>query len=342
MVTLSDVAKRAGVAPITVSRVANGLGSVKADTRERVEAVIRELGYYPNRQAQALNSGRIYSLGFITPRTYALPLHEHFYVVNLLSGLEKRSWELGWDMLLSTDHDKAGVYDFLRIWHQRKVDGLVFVGLAPVAKEQREEIERTGVPCVCIGDRIGSKGISWVDADSEGAVKDALRRFWDRGHTRVAYLGPDTDLDYNPNFKIREQVALQVGTRLGMDVQILRTRGEAPEAGAQQFLALPRRPTAILAGNDTLALTFMDVCAGSGLVAGRDYSIIGFDADPAGQKREPSLASFRMPLMQMGMEAADLLVGLIKGEIEKDTRVFPMEFIDGKSLGPVPGKQQGQ
>jgi len=336
MVTLADVAKRAGVAPITVSRVANGAESVRPETRERVEAVIRELGYYPNRQAQALNSGKTYSLGFITPRTYALPLYQHFYVVNLLSGLEKRSWELGWDVLLSTDHDKAGVYDFLRVWHQRKVDGLVFIGLAPLAQEQREEIERTGVPCVCIGDRQQSEAISWVDADSEAAVKDALKRFCDLGHREIAYLGPDTELDYNPNFRDRECIALKEGKRLGLEIRILRTRSEEPLAGAREFLALARRPSAILAGNDTLALTFMEACAASGLTAGRDYSLIGFDADPLGKKVTPSLASYRMPLMQMGAEAADLLVKLVTGKTGRATRIFPIEFVEGQSLGPVP------
>lgn len=333
MVTQSDVAKLAGVATITVSRVASGLGTVKPATRARVEAAIRELGYHPNRQAQALNSGRIYTLAFITPRAFTLPLYNNFYVMNLLSGMEIRSWELGWDVLITTDHDQRGAFDFLRVWHQRKVDGLVFIGLSRLSKDQRREIEQTGVPCVCICDRIQSQSISWIDTDNAAAAQDAVRRFRDLGHRSLVYLGPDTKLDYNPNFSIRERTALQEAAELGLEARVIRTAYQRPQAAAKQYLSLPQRPTAILAANDTLAITFMKECAAAGLLARRDYSIIGFDAEPLGQKLVPSLASYSQPLMAMGQASADLLVELIKGETGRTTRIFPLDFVAGDSLG---------
>ena len=309
---------------------------MKPATRARVEAAIRELGYHPNRQAQALNSGRIYSLAFITPRAFTLPLYNNFYVMNLLSGMETRSWELGWDVLITTDHDQKGRFDFLRVWHQRKVDGLVFIGLSRLSEDQRREIEQTAVPCVCICDRIHSPAISWIDTDNAAAARDAVLRFRDLGHRSIAYLGPDTKLDYNPNFSIREHTTLQEATGLGLQSRVLRTTYLQPEAAARKFLALTQRPTAILAGNDTLAITFMKECAAAGLLAGRDYSIIGFDAEPLAQTPVTSLASYRQPLMEMGQAAADLLVGRIKGEAGRTTRVFPMEFVAGESLGALP------
>lgn len=333
MATQTDVAKRAGVSPITVSRVVNGLGNVKPATRELVEAAIRELGYHPNRQAQALNSGRTHSLAFVTPRTFTMPLYHNFYVMNLLSGLEMRSCDLGWDVLITTDHDQKRSYDFLRVWHQRKVDGIVFVGLAPLSPAQRREIEMAEVPCVCICDRIRSHAISWIDTDNAAAAKDALERFRALGHRDIAYMGPDMALDYNPNFQLREQTLLKEASQFGLTPQVIRTRAELPLEAAQTFLAMKKRPTAILAANDVLAITFIKECAAAGLQAGRDFSIIGFDAEPQGQLLNPTLASYRQPLLEMGMAAADLLVDIIKGDTRKRARLFPMEMIEGGSIG---------
>jgi len=334
MVTQTDVAKRAGVSPITVSRVVNGLGNVKPNTREQVEDAIRELGYHPNRQAQALNNGLTHTLAFVTPRTFTLPLYNNFYVMNLLSGLEMRSRDLGWDVLITTDHDQKRAYDFLRVWHQRKVDGLVFLGLAPLSIEQRREIEQADVPCVCICDRIRSRAINWIDTDNAAAARDALERFRALGHRSVAYLGPDMEMDYNPNFQIREQTVLKDAPHFGLTHQIIRTDAERPLAAAQAFLAMKQRPTAILAANDSLAITFMLECEKAGVTAGRDYALIGFDAEPLGQKLTTSLASYRQPLLDMGQAAAEVLVERIKGDTCKHTKLFPMELVEGGSLGP--------
>lgn len=337
MVTQKEVAERAGVSFITVSRVINNLGNVRPETRRRVEEAIKELRYYPNRQAQALNNGLTRSLAMVNPRMYDPVLYQNYYVMNLLSGLAMRGHELGWDVLLTTDFDTGGEFDFLRVWHQRKVDGLVFVGLKEFPRDQVQEIESHSIPCVCLSDRIESPGFSWVDTDSYQAVDEAVRRLAALGHRHFAFLGSDQNRDYNPNIRDREAAFREVANRLGYPCDVfyspsMETGGMAVGA---QYLRTHPRATAVVAGNDALALKFIEETKLAGLVCPQDFSIVGFDAEPLGQYHRPRLASFSQPLIEMGRTAAEILIGQVTGQgINRQTRIFPLQYREGESVGP--------
>jgi LacI family transcriptional regulator len=338
MATQKDVADRAGVSFITVSRVVNRLGNVRPETQARVEQAIRELRYYPNRQAQALNQGLTRTLGLVTPRMFDRPLFDNFYVMNLLSGVEMRGRELGWDVLMSTDYDQGGSFDFLRVWHQRKVDGLIFVGLGRIPDEQLAEIEGKGIPVVILSDRVASPAVSWVDTRSDEAVADAVDRLMALGHRRFAFLGVNPAGDYNPNFRDRERAVRDLAASRGLDLEVFSGSGmhDAGEETLRQYLEGSRTATAIISGNDSVALTFMAGLAQAGLECPRDFSIVGFDAEPVGRIHRPTLASYRQPLVDMGQAAVTILIDRLGGRRDRVEQTFPLEFVPGDSLGPVP------
>lgn len=340
MSTQKDVAAKAGVSFITVSRVVNGLDNVAPETKERVEAAIKELNYQPNRQAQALNNGLTRTLAFVTPRMYDLPLYNNFFVMSLLSGVELKSRELGWDILLTTDYDREGEFDFLRVWHQRKVDGIIFVGFKRIPPRQRRIIEERGIPCVSISDRVRSPAISWIDTDNASAARDAVRRLLALGHLSFAFIGIDAARDYNPNIIARERAVVEELATRGIEPVMLKSLSSMPSTGtaaARAFLALPSLPTAVISGNDSIAFHFMEEASRAGLACPRDYSILGFDAEPSGWGRTPSFASYEQPLLEMGAAAVELLVSRIKGEEGAKRSVeFPMRFVAGESIGPAP------
>ena len=340
MATQKEVAEKAGVSFITVSRVINALDNVAPETRSRVEAAIKELNYHPNRQAQALNHGLTRTLAFVTPRMYELPLYNNFFVMSLLSGVELQSRELGWDLLLTTDFDREGKFDFLRVWHQRKVDGLVFVGFQRFPPEQVRAIEELGIPCVSVADRLESPAISWIDTDNREAARDAIRRLLELGHRSFAFVGVDPASDYNPNILQRERAVREVLAEAGIDPVLLVAESAAPDSGtaaALQYLELAERPTAVISGNDSMAFRFISTCAERGFVCPRDYSIIGFDAEPAGRLSSPTLATYEQPLLEMGRSTVRALVDRITSpDWEKETMEFPLRFVAGSSLGPSP------
>lgn len=340
MVTQKDVAEKAGVSFITVSRVVNGLDNVAPETRERVEAAIKELGYHPNSQAQALNNGMTRTLAFVTPRMYDLVLYNNYFIMSILSGVELKSRELGWDLLLTTDYDRDGEFDFLRVWHQRKVDGIVFMGFMRMPPSQKQVIESQGIPCVAISDRIRSHSISWVDTDNVAASRDAVERLIRLGHKSFAFIGVDASSDYNPNIIDREKAVVRALGEYGIQPILLRANSSAPETGvaaARSFAALDKRPTAVISGNDSIGFQFIGEAARLGIACPRDYSIIGFDAEPTGHVHSPSLASYEQPLLAMGKAAVEFLVERIVDEsFHKRTMEFPLSFVQGSSLAAAP------
>ncbi|MEI8095401.1 MAG: LacI family DNA-binding transcriptional regulator [Spirochaetales bacterium] len=339
MATQKEVAERAGVSFITVSRVINQLGNVRAETKQRVEDAIRELHYHPNRQAQALNNGLTRTLALVTPRMFDRPLFDNFYVTRLLSGVEMKGRELGWDILMTTDHDQEGEFDFLRVWHQRKVDGLIFVGLKRFPSAQMEEIEAEGIPCVSISDRMASPAVSWVDSNNVTGGQQAVEKLAALGHRHLAYLGIDTTRDYSPNFRDRELGVREAATRLGLKLDFV-AASSIDAAGTETprtYLAQSPRATAVIAENDSLAFEFQAELARAGVFCPCDYSLIGFDAEPAGRIQKPTLASFGQPLLEMGQAAVQHLVDQLTGaRSEKIEQVFDLEFVDGTSLS-IPG-----
>jgi LacI family transcriptional regulator len=340
MATQKEVAERAGVSFITVSRVINGMDNVAPETRSRVEAAIKELKYHPNRQAQALNNGLTRTIAFVTPRMYELPLYSNFFVMSLLSGVELQGRELGWDLLLTTDFDREGEFDFLRVWHQRKVDGLIFVGFKRFPPEQISAIEELGIPCVSVADRLQSPAISWVDTDNRDAARDAVDRLLRFGHRSFAFIGVDPKLDYNPNILWREEAARERLAEEGIEQVLLLSESASPDSGkaaAAHYRDFEHRPTAVISGNDSMAFHFMADNAKNGLLCPRDYSIVGFDAEPAGRLSFPTLASYEQPLLEMGKRALRALVERISAENwEKETIEFPLSFVEGSSLGLSP------
>jgi len=338
MATQKDVADLAGVSFITVSRVVNKLGNVREDTRRRVEDAIRTLNYYPNRQAQALNHGLTHTLGLVTPRMFDLPLYNNFYVMSLLSGVETKGRELGWDVLLTTDYDQEGDFDFLRVWHPRKVDGLVFVGLRRFPSEQIREIEAKHIPSVSIADRIESPAISWIDSQNEQAAAEAVERLGALGHRNFAFLGIDPARDYNPNFQARERAVRAAVAKHGWNLEVFTATGmdDAGPASAWTYLSRSVRPTAVIAGNDSVAMGFRGVVQDAGWTCPRDFSLVGFDAEPSGQIHDPTLASFRQPLLDMGQTAVQVLIDTLTGRtVQKQTRAFPLVWVEGGSVGPL-------
>lgn len=340
MATQKEVAEYAGVSFITVSRVINNTGTVKESTRQRVLEAIQKFKYYPNRQAQALNSGLTRTLGLIVPRMYDLPLLGNFYVMNLLSGVEMMGRRLGWDILLTTDHDKDEDFDFLRVWHQRKIDGLIFIGLRRHPQGQLEEIESSSIPCISVADRIESPAVSWIDTDSEGAISRAISELQGRGHGHLCFVSVDPTIDYNPDILAREAAAREQCTALGIPLDVVAVADSVLGGGtlsARAFLELDPRPTGIIAGNDAAAFDFMDELARHSLQCPRDYSIIGFDGEPAGKFRSPSLASFSQPLVEMGQFATEVLIARIADPgSARVCKVFPLTFVPGDSLGQAP------
>lgn len=341
MVTQKEVAVRAGVSFITVSRVINNQGNVREETRLRVLEAIRELNYHPNHLGQALNSGRNNTIGIVTPIRFEGGLRANLYLIGILDGIERACRERHLDLHLSTESISDSGFDFLRPWHQRKVDGVIFIGLQKMGEDQMREIETERIPCVAIADRPTSAAISWIDSDNEAAGYASTLRLLELGHRRIAFLGIHAGEFINQNIEDRHRGYCRALAEAGLEPRPEwqlegNFSAESGQRAFEQMLALAgEKPTALFCGNDDMALGAMQCAMTLGYRVPDDFAFIGFDCSPAGRFSRPSLASNLQPLEAMGYEAVCQLVRQIGDpDSERGSAVMPITQVDGGSAVP--------
>jgi len=340
VVTQKDVAARAGVSFITVSRVVNGLGNVKEDTRKRVQEVIEELNYHPNHLGKALNSGRNSTIGVVAMRPFEASLEANLYLIGLLDGIEKASRARQCDLLLSAELYLEPGVDFLRLYRQRKVDGLIFVGFQNIPEKQIAEIESMDLPAISISDRPATPAVSWVDTDNLEAGRKAAEIALQAGHRDLAFVSllPRGSFS-NQNILDRRDGFLEgVGGCSEARCRVIESdlSIEGGRQALRDLMTLKPRPTCVVCGNDNMALGLMQEAQVQGLNLPGDLSVMGFDGFLPGRFHNPGLASFRQPLSAMGAASVELLFErLDHPERGKASRVFSLEYVDGRSLARI-------
>jgi len=337
MVTQREVAERAGVSFITVSRVINGRGNVKKETRLRIERAIQDLGYYPNSQGRALNSGRTAIIGVIAPVLATRSLGGDLYYCGMLEGVELACRKHRYDMLLSTQRIYDRDFDYLRIFSQKKVDGTILFGDYMLSEKDTTRIERERIPIVVVGDRPASAAISWVDTDNEpGGYLSGLRLI-EAGHRRIAFIGVT---GCNANIADRLSGVRRACADRGIaffdeDVFAMDIIGVPSPAMIGKLITGAERPTAVVCGTDLIALSILQAARESSLEIPGDLSIIGFDGIQMIRYTNPPIASNRQPLSEMGFTAGEFLFRRIENpDAPGEQMIYPLEAIEGGSVSP--------
>ncbi|MDQ8154029.1 MAG: LacI family DNA-binding transcriptional regulator [Gemmatimonadota bacterium] len=299
-VTAAEVARRAGVSQPTVSLILtrNPKARVAPETRERVLRIAEEIGYRPNRLAQALVARRSFAIGVIVP-SFDNPFYAH-----VLSGAEKVAAESGYAVLLA-EVGAADAVQHLQALRDRQVDGVIIAGVA-ASTLPPTELDDLNVVLV----NQPSTRFASVAGDSEKAGQLAAAHLLGLGHRRVAFIGPATSI---PAFRLRERGFVQalraVGITLSSDLVV---RAEASISGGlaamRRVLALRDRPTAVFCANDLVALGAHKACGAAGVMLPTDLSLLGCDDIEMGTLVTPELSTILMPQRELGARAVRLLL----------------------------------
>jgi LacI family transcriptional regulator len=330
--TIGTVAEQAGVSVSTVSRFLNG-HYVSRSAKKRIAEVITELGYSRSPTARNLSLGRKGSIGVVVDST----LDPWFQ--QLLAGVEEELSSHDMSLMLASlelkgHYDSALVLEWVR---ERRVDGLI------VAKTQRRErpilhaaIEAQ-LPVVAVApdeiiDHIPS--IRCNNNAGGAAVADYLA---DLGHKRIAFAGgPKHSIDSNHRLTGLRNRLKQLGIQLDSK-RIWSCDSFAATAGvefARTFLAKPLDVTAIVLGNDALALGFMRIALQRGVRIPQQLSVVGFDNVPEGALLWPGLTTIGQPIREMGRAACRHLFDRIAGHSTSRLDEYPMELIVRESTSP--------
>jgi len=338
LATQKEVAELAGVSFITVSRVINNMGNVKEETRKKVEAAVKELNYYPNILGRGLNQGLTGSIGVVASIPEDTSLESNPYYSSLLEGIETVCREKRFDLLLSTQRLADIDFDYLRLYYQRKADGMIFLGETDFSEDEIVKIDDENIPCVVIGDRPKSKTISFVDSDNVQGGFDCTKSLFDRGHRRIAFLSVEA---FNLNVHDRE-----IGYRnalkdagIPIDENLIGKGDFSEQSGAdflEMLLKLDNPPTALICGTDYMALGAFTFAKSNRIKVPENISIIGYDAMDLIRFTNPPLTSNKQPLVKMGSEAAEMLFHRIKNPLmKKEIKIFQISEFPGGSVADL-------
>ena len=326
--TIYEVAERAGVSIATVSRVQRQAHLVAAPTRERVQRAVAELAYRPSRLGRSLAHGRHDATGIVFP-----DLTGPYYSAVIL-GYEEQSAEQDHSVLILATHGRrASERQVLDL--ADRVDGLVLTGRT-VADEVIAELCRRDVPVVLLA-RPAIDTADSVRADNRTTAEALVRHVIGHGYRRIAFLGdPAGSPDAAERWDGFREAHRSAGRRPSHPPQRSGYReGDGYEA-ARELRAGRRRPEAIVAANDEIAMGTLRAARELGLAVPDDLAVTGWDDIPAAAHLGPPLTTVRQPMVELGRRAAVLLTERIE-RTRSDPRheVLPTELVVRSSCGCV-------
>jgi LacI family transcriptional regulator len=330
MTTIREVARLAGVAPITVSRVINKTGYISDETRHKVEDAVAELGYVPNTLSQSLRWKQTGMLALVLTDV------TNPFWTTVARGVEDAASEAGYHVILcNTDESPEKQKSYLKALFQKRVDGILLVP----ARDEVEDIEQAcklQVPLVVLDRRLSQLLTDSVRCDSEDGAYQLTRLLLARGHRRIALLTGSphvaTAVDRLTGYR---RALSEAGIGAIDDLVFF---GDFTLASglemARQVLALDPRSTAIFAANNFIALGVLKTLHASGLRVPEDVSVVGFDDLPVSMLIDPVLTVAAQPAYEMGVQATKMLVQRLAGagpEYVQDV-VLPVTIVERKSV----------
>ena len=343
---IADVAREAGVSKTAVSFAFNSPERLSPDTASRIREVATSLGYRAHPVARMLTQGSTRTLGLLTPQALSVVFANPFFAT-FSQGVAAVAEEAGYGLLFVSP-----LYGSLaRAVNRATVDGFVAIGLAENHPEV-EQIRRAGLPIVMVDSAAAFPEHAAVDIDDEGGARLAAEHLLALGHRDFLVIGvepptPGAQADsggvVGRRLKGYREALAAAGIDLPDDHVVV---GPASVEGGSACLAGAwedgRRPTAILAMSDAMAIGAINAARRLGLRVPADISIVGFDDIELSRHVEPPLTTVHQPVRRKGEEACRLLLAAIARDDSSrpDHRRLETRLIVRGSSGPAPvGKE---
>lgn len=340
--TLADVARLAGVVPMTASRAINNTGYVSKDVRAKVLKAARKLHYRPNVLARQLKGKSLRAVGVVLADT-ANP-----FVSELVAGIREVLEADDYTVYMSAsggsvEHELRALHSFV----DHRVDGILVTtwgtaegdrALAGYARQQ--------IPIVSVG-RTGVPGVDSVTVDHRNGAKLMMRHLLDLGHHRIGYIGSFSRGDRVP---LRVQGYKEALAEAGIPwreeylVREVRAAGSASEQdgyeGMMELMRLKQRPTAVFARNDFAAIGALHAAQSLGLRVPADVAVAGFDNVRMAAYTSPPLTTVAQPILEQGRAGARMLLERIDALVkDKPRRVFmDCRLVVRESTAAAPGR----
>jgi DNA-binding LacI/PurR family transcriptional regulator len=336
MVRLKDIAQRAGVSIMTVSKALRDAPDISPGTKTRLRALAQQMGYVPDSVAQGLRSRNTRLLGLIISA-----ITNPIFARTVLA-IEERAYELGYEVLLAQTYNLAEREEVaIRRLLSRRVEGLL---VSPVYRLEPaapiyEELRRCAVPTVVLGQLAPfCRGFVNVEPEDSLGSLEATRHLLSLGHRRIAFLtGPPA----SPWAQLRLEGyrgALREAD-LDWDDRLVYNAGATIEEGQKAALLMLQEgtdATAVVAVNDLVAIGAATVFLGHGIRIPEDLSVSGFGNVLTSEYFRVPLTTVRQPKRRLGIAAMNSLLKLMRGEPAESQRLSATLVVRASTAAPPP------
>lgn len=318
MTTIREVAERAGVSLTTVSHVINNTRFVSEEKKLRVQEAMQELNYRPNALARSLRSGKTHTLGLI------LPDSSNPFFADIGRSLEATAFDLGFSVILcNTEGDPSREEFYVDVLSKKQVDGMIFVATGDQANSLNLLLEEN-IPVVVVDRCFPEIEVDTVITDNRLGGQLATQHLIELGHKRIACITGPSNLTPSAERVTGYQEAVEEAG-IALDPALIMQGDYHPKSGqnvTSAMLKLKNPPSAIFACNDLMAIGAMRAVVAAGLRVPEDISIIGFDDIELARYSTPPLTTIAQPILEIGSEAARLMVDRIK-----DEKLLPQQIV---------------
>jgi LacI family transcriptional regulator len=302
--TVVDVARVAGVSTSTVSHVLNGTRTVLPETRDRVLEAIRLTGYRQHSVARALRRARTDSIGL------AVSDITNPYFIDVIRGIEAAARTAGYTLLLANAAEESKrEAAAIRAFAERRVDGLIVALTAGGHDDVVPDLRRLGIPTVLV-DRLSEPGFDQVGVVNNAPTAKLVTHLIDRGHRRIGFVTGRPGLATTTERVTGYRAAL---ARAGIAydpafVVVGMSRDDAAEAAVRRMMSDRLPPTAVVAGNNVMALGSLRALRDLGYTVPGQVALVSYDDFPWADLFAPRLTTIAQPSFEIGRQAMRLLL----------------------------------
>ncbi|GHH97829.1 LacI family DNA-binding transcriptional regulator [Neobacillus kokaensis] len=328
MVTIYDIAKKANVSAMTVSRVINNSDKISKQTREKVEAIIKELNYIPNSSARSLISKKTNILSLMIT-DIANP-----FFTSVARGAEDKALQMGYQLLLcNSDENIEKESKYIDMLISTGTDGVLIAPASDLSKKNIHKLTKYKIPFVLIDRYISDLKCDQVLSDNETTTRKLIEHLIELGHKRIAIINGPLDIATS---RERHQAFCDTLTLHGLEVnknwihQSELFRDSDVTDIVSNLLELPaeKRPTAIFATNNFLGLNTVKALKKHKINIPEDIAVVCYDGVPNYTENEPFLTAAEQPSYNFGYLGAQMLIERIENTCPEVPRkiVLPAEL----------------
>ncbi|TDT63380.1 LacI family DNA-binding transcriptional regulator [Fonticella tunisiensis] len=318
MVTIKEVAERAGVSPSTVSRVISDSPRISDETKQKVRRAMEELGYHPNAIARSLVNRATNTIGIVMPRS-AEDVFLNPFFPEALRGIAKCTHDEGFCVLLTTGNsDDEQIESLLSVVRGGRVDGVILM-YSKLDDPILEMLTEMNIPFSMIGRPTISEDINFVDNDNVNAAYEAANYLISMGHRRIGLINGSLNLVVSIDRYEGYKRAL-AKNKIELDESIIMSSEFVQEGGYEsmkKMLSVENPPSAVLVTDDLIAFGAIRAARDMKVKIPDEMSIISFNNIPLADFATPPLTSVDINAYSLGYKAAKLVIDDIKGKKHK-------------------------